>query len=175
MTVSDQDTKVRISDLPLSGKFSLRCSLEDPPSLEQALGLSLPTKIGEMRGTGKRNALCLGPDEWLILCNAEERADLTKSSALLYDTTPHSLVDVSYRELAIEITGPGAETLLSTCCPRDLTRLAEGHGTRTVFDAAQVVIIRTGAETFHLFIWRTFYPHVRGLMSLAENEIALGL
>lgn len=175
MTLSDQETRVRISDLSFSGKFSLRCRTDDLPALEKALGITLPVKIGDMGVADDRKALCLGPDEWLILCDGDDRANVNEASAILYESTPHSLVDVSYRELGLEIVGPEAETLLSACCPRDLSRLADGRGTRTVFDIAQVVILRTGAEAFQIYVWRSFYRHVRGLMAQTEKEIALGL
>ena len=175
MTDHSQSPAVQITDLPFTGKFNLRCRVDAVSALEKALNVTLPVKIGDIWQGGSRHVLCLGPDEWMILCEDADRATLVADSESVYDKQPHSLVDVSFREVALEIAGPEAETLLNTSCPRNLNDIAPGRGTRTVFDTAQVVLIRQATDTFQMFVWRSFYPHVRGLMRAAEKELAAGL
>ena len=50
-----------------------------------------------------------------------------------------------------------------------------GTGARTVFDTAQVVLTREADDRFTLTVWRSFAPHVRALLALAERELAAGL
>ena len=50
-----------------------------------------------------------------------------------------------------------------------------GSGARTVFDTAQVVVTREAEDRFHLTVWRSFLPHVRALLDIAQRELAAGL
>jgi sarcosine oxidase, subunit gamma len=81
---------------------------------------------------------------------------------------------ISDREITITITGPRALELLSVACPLDLSRMATGTAKRTLFDSAQVVLIRDGAEAFRIEVWRSFFPHVRELLDIATRELASG-
>lgn len=166
---------VTVEDLSFEGKFSLRCRPEDQSAISAALGLDLPQTVGSMVRSETRQIICLGPDEWMVLCSEEDRSVLTDAMANTYETTVHSLVDVSFREVGLSISGPDAVVLLSTSCPRDLRVIEPGSGTRTIFDSAQVILIRDGVDSFRMYVWRSFYPHVRGLLSAAESELSFGL
>jgi len=134
-----------------------------------ATGLDLPTTIGARVGT----ALCLGPDEWLIEVPEAEGPALLATLAAI--AVPHSAVEVSDREITLRLEGPAVLDLLATGCPRDLARMPVGSGARTVFDTAQVVLVREADDRFTLTVWRSFVPHVRALLDLATREIAAGL
>lgn len=175
MTQLTGSDALAVRDLPFIGKFSLRCRTADRPALAAALELELPGQIGGLTNAGTRRALCLGPDEWMLYCQESDRAAVTLACEKIYDSAPHSLVDVSHREAGIEISGPEAEALLSTGCPRNLGELEPGQGTRTLFDAATVVLLREAPDRFSMHIWRSFFPHVRGLLAAAEREFAAGL
>lgn len=175
MAQLNQTSDLRVQDLPFEGKFSLRCRAANLPAVSKALGVDLPTKIGDVAVSGERKAICLGPDEWTILCPEADRAPITQAGADIYESAIHSLVDVSFREIGLLIEGADAATLINTSCPRDLTAIAVGRGTRTVFDSAQVVLLREGETAFRMYVWRSFYPHVRHLLSVGETELAVGL
>ena len=122
--------------------------------------------VGDGRAT-----LWLGPDEFLLLAGDSASANAAESLQQALAMTAHSLVDVSHRQFAIEVSGPHAETILSGACPLDLN-VAEfpvGMCTRTVLAKADIVLWRTGPDAFHLEVWRSFSGYVTGLLS----EIAL--
>jgi sarcosine oxidase subunit gamma len=159
---------VTIAELAPTARISLR--LADPAA---APALALPAKVGARSAQGARTALCLGPDEWLIEAPESDREALL--AALAGIEAPHSAVEVSDRELTLALEGPAVLDLLATGCPRDLARMPTGSGTRTVFDTAQVVLTREAEDRFHLTVWRSFAPHVRALLDIAERELATGL
>lgn len=164
---------VKITERPPATRLSLR--LADRAAAAAALGLDLPSRIGQRAAAGERSALCLGPDEWLIEAPAADGGALTAALAELAGRTALSAVEVSDREITLALEGPAVLDLLATGCPLDLARMPEGNGTRTVFDTAQVVITREGDDRFHLTVWRSFAPHVRALLDLAARELAAGL
>lgn len=166
-------TPATVTPLPPVARFSLRLRPEDAPAATAALGFALPGRIGARTTEGARAALCLGPDEWLILAPEGEKAAILQAFAAL--TAAHALADISDRELAYALEGPDVLDLLATGCPLDLAALSVGDGVRTVFDTVQVVLVREDTARFRLEVWRSFAPHVGGLLGLATAELAAGL
>ncbi len=156
---------VTVTLLPPTTRVSLR--LADPAAIH------LPTAVGTRSAMGGRTALCLGPDEWLIEAPEAERAALLADLARI--PVPRSAVEISDREITYALEGPAVLTLLATGCPRDLARMPVGQGARTVFDTAQVVLVRETQDRFTLTVWRSFAPHVRALLDIAARELAAGL
>lgn len=154
------------------GRFSLRLSETDAPALSRAIGADLPGRIGGRTRVGTTDVLCLGPDEWLILVAEADAPRLTEACARLYAEVPHSLTDISDREVSVLIEGPKAAELLTLGCPRDIDRLKEGEGRRTLMDGATVVLWRDGAQNFRLDVWRSFAPHVIALLETGCAELA---
>ncbi len=172
---ADAGARVRVEALAPVARFSLRVRQQGRAALGRALGLDLPERVGEVARAGERAVLCLGPDEWLIHAPEAETDAIAAAGAEVYAEAPHALVELSDREVSFAITGPAAAELLSIGCPRDLGRLAPGRAVRTVFDSAQVVLWRDGAEAFRVDVWRSFAPHVGALLDAGRAEIAAGL
>ena len=68
-----------------------------------------------------RAALWLGPDEQLLLAPAEDPATVARTLSTALGEVPHSLVDVSHRQIALQLTGPNCAWLLNSQCPLDLS------------------------------------------------------
>ena len=62
--------------------------------------------------------------------------------------------------------------MLSGACPLDLDLRAfpVGMCTRTVLAKADIVLWRTGQDTFHLEVWRSFAAYVSGLLGEIARE-----
>lgn len=161
---------VLIEELVPESRFSLRVRPEHRTDLAAALSMELPQRIGHRAVFSQGEALCLGPDEWLI--KTDEGAALTDAARAVYARLPHSLTEISDREITLRLTGLQVLDLLATGCPRDFEALAEGGGVRTVFDSATIVLWRDGPAEFRMDIWRSFAPHVRSLLAQAETELS---
>jgi sarcosine oxidase subunit gamma len=59
-------------------------------------------------------------------------------------------------------------------CPLDLDTAAFPVDTaaRTLFGKAEIVLWRTGDDTFHVEIWRSFAPYVVGLLTEFARIVA---
>lgn len=123
-----------------------------------------------------RASLWLGPDEYLLLDFApEEPAQAQATLAILEDALaglPHALVDISHRQIALRVRGPQAELILRGACPLDLdgAEFPVGMCTRTILAKAEIVLWRTGEDTFHLEVWRSFASYVTGVLSEIARE-----
>jgi sarcosine oxidase subunit gamma len=167
--------RVAVRELPPETRIVLRVGPAERAAVGTAIGLALPEAIGERAVAGALSALCLGPDEWLLVTAEAGAAGLGAALREVAARVPMSAVEVSDRELTLALEGPAVLDLLATGCPLDLARMPVGSGTRTVFDTVQVVITREAGDRFHLTAWRSFAPHVHALLGLAMGELAAGL
>jgi sarcosine oxidase subunit gamma len=151
-----------IDILPPASRLSLRAGADAVEPLSAALGLALPVRPATSATEGQRFALWLGPDEWLVVdgTNADLPALCSGVTAL------HSAVDVSHRNVALKVSGPGAEATLNAGCPRDLSldRFPVGACSRTILGKAEVLVWRTGDDAFRVECWRSFADYVHGML-----------
>ncbi|WP_293861888.1 sarcosine oxidase subunit gamma [uncultured Alsobacter sp.] len=161
-----------------AARFVLRGTAE--VAAGASFGVALPSRLNRAEASDPRAALKLGPDEWLLIAadaagdipTAALQAQMEAALAAL----PHSLVDVSHRQMALLVEGPGAALTLNAAVPLDLSVEAfpVGMATRTIFEKAEIVLWRQGAEAFRIEVWRSFAPYVQALLAAvqAENEAA---
>ncbi|MEE2862151.1 MAG: sarcosine oxidase subunit gamma family protein [Pseudomonadota bacterium] len=166
-------TPFLVEELPWAPRFSLRVRPEHRTTLAAALSLELPTTVGQRSTAAGTEVLCLGPDEWTIL--PQDADALTTASSAAYAQIPHSLVEISDREITLRISGAQALTALTTGCPRDVEAMPVGTGARTLFDTATVVLWRDDRQSFRIDVWRSFLPHVRAILDQVLVELKSGL
>ena len=154
-----------MTNAPSMARHVLRGRLEALSAAEGALGFALPREACRSASLNGTHALWLGPDEWLILSAPE--AGLGDRLEAAMGAHPHSLVEVSDRQIGLVVGGPEAEAVLSVGCPLDLDQAAfpVGMCTRTVLSKAEIVLWRTGPETFHLEVWRSFGAYLRAFLT----------
>lgn len=139
-------------------RWSLRA--RDAKVLGKLIGRKLPTKIGTSEG----DAVCLGPDEWLV--RASEGTVLPDGAGL-----PLAVVDTSERAVTLVLEGPRAEAVLQTGCPRDLTKFAVGEARRTVFEGVEMILLRTASDRFEVDVWRSFAPWLHLALTKAAAHL----
>lgn len=163
-------SNARVATLPPAHRISLRAPTGSLDALSKALGLTLPQKAKSSVSKGSRTALWLGPDEWLVI--DEGANDPLEACAGV--TELHSAVGVSHRNMAIAVTGPGAENTLSAGCPQDLSLAVfpVGACSRTILGKVEVVILRTGEDSFRVECWRSFSDYVFAFLTDAARDAA---
>lgn len=166
-----ETSAARISVATPCGRLSLRARSGLGP-IGTALGLSLPERIGLCTASGAFEAIRLGPDEWMIHAPEAQVVGIETALAALYDRHPHSLVDVSGREITFVIDGSQAAELLTLGCPRDIGGIKPGEGRRTVFDGVAVILWRAGENDFRMDVWHSFAPYLFNLLDTGCRELA---
>lgn len=156
-------------------RFVLRIAPDKLALAEKALGANIPAKIGTLAKTGETTVACIGPDEWSIWTEQSVAATVVQAFEKLYESEPHSLVDVSHREIGIEITGPQAEWFLNAVSPLDLSQMHAPGAARTVFDHAQIVLVKWDADHYRIDVWNSFAEHVWTLLETVSHEVKLSI
>ncbi len=153
---------VTLTERPFVTMVNLRV---DPDSevagrLEQTLGTTLPRKCGDTTASGLHTVVWLGPDEWLVLSQAETVvAELWE--ALGED--PGSVVDVSANRTTLELSGPAARQVLEKGCPLDLHPRVFGPGqaVSTTVGPVPVVLWQVdGVPTYRLLPRSSFADYL---------------
>jgi sarcosine oxidase subunit gamma len=161
--------------LPPAARHILRGAPAILGAAGEALGLSLSMPACRASVNGTRSALWLGPDERLLLDEESSAAETASRLGQVLHDQPHSLVDVSHRQVALAIAGAHATTVLAAGCPLDLDPSAfpVGMCTRTVLAKAEIVLWRRTDDSFHLEVWRSFAGYVSGLIAEAARELVM--
>jgi len=159
---------LRIERAPRTAQYVLHCDEDDAPRVGERIGIALPSSIltsNPAEGDGWR-ALRLGPDEWLLI----GQADATLDSNSAQDA--HSLVDIGSRNLGLNLSGTSAAELLAAGCPLDLCDdvFPAGSCTRTLFGKVQIVLER-GPKCFRMQYPRSFDGYVIELIQTAALDL----
>jgi sarcosine oxidase, subunit gamma len=174
LSLSEGATRIR--PLPPSARFNFRGRGEVVDVASAAFGIALPREACRAEAAGSRAALWLGPDEWLLLADPEDGPAIEAKLEAALAGQRHSVVDVSHRNTAFALTGPGAAAALNAGCPLDLdiSSFPIGMCTRTIFGKAEIVLWRTDTERFHVEVWRSFASYVIQYLEEVLAEQAAG-
>ena len=155
-----------------TARFVLRGPLEAAGAASAAFGVALPEQINRASASGARAALMLGPDEWLLLADDALAGALEPALQAALAAHPSSLVDVSHRQSGLLLEGRAVMQVLNAAMPLDLAPEAfpTGMATRTLFDKSDIVLWRTGTDSFRLEVWRSFTPYVEALLQVFAKE-----
>ena len=122
-----------LSEAPPAARFILRGAEAVRVACGMAFGVEPPSRLGPAGESEGRAALWLGPDEWLLIADGADAADIGGVLESVLEGTAHSLVDVSHRQIGLIASGPAAARVLNAGCPLDLDLKAfpVGFATRT--------------------------------------------
>lgn len=171
------DPLFSIAERPPATRYIFRGDDTACGSCSRAFDVDLPRRLGAAAVGDGRAALWLGPDEWLLIVEEVDPEVIAAELEAALGDTPHSLVDVSHRQVGLDVSGPYASRALSAGCPLDLRLSAfpRGMATRTMFDKADIVLWRSEDQVFRVETTRSFAPFVAAsLMEAAGAREASG-
>ena len=161
---------VSLTALQPMSRLVVRASDTTIKKLAKTLKVSLPSKPKTSASKGNRTAMWIGPDEWLVIdASTEVKPILAKPN-----DTNYSAADISHRNTAIEISGPGAENVLAAGCAQNMALdvFPVGACSHTVYGKAEIVVWRKDELTFHVECWRSFADYVWGFLVDAAKDAA---
>lgn len=166
----------RTADLATIGAelvpFLTQVDLRVDPAYAGLAPYPLPIEPNMAVDDGRRAALWLGPDEWLILGPAGATAEIAAELEAAFAHVDRSLVDVSANRVAIELTSPGRFDLLAHVCPLDLDPRVwtTGRCAQTLLGRAQVVL-QERTETTGILVRPSFTDYVVDLLLTVHGAI----
>jgi heterotetrameric sarcosine oxidase gamma subunit len=128
--------------------------------LEQAvrasIGVELPARVGDAQAVGSRFLLRTGPEQfWIVTQDSEEIAPALRSAVA---PAIGSVTTLSYGRARMWIEGPQSSEVLAKGLSIDLDLKVFGPNSfaLTGLHHTPVMVLRTGATRFELYVLRTF-------------------
>ncbi|MEU9450915.1 sarcosine oxidase subunit gamma family protein [Streptomyces sp. NPDC048277] len=168
------DRGVTLAEWPFITMVNLRADPESEAAdrIGNALGAPLPRACGHTSASGPHTVAWLGPDEWLVLSQADGTAVAAELRQALGED-PGSVVDVSANRTTLELGGPAARQVLEKGCPLDLHPRSFGPGqavSTTVGPVAVLLWQVDEAPTYRLLPRSSFADHLARWLIDAMNE-----
>ncbi|KMS76424.1 sarcosine oxidase subunit gamma [Streptomyces viridochromogenes] len=165
---------VTLSEWPFLAMVDLRV---DPASeaarrIEKTLGAPLPRRCGHTTASGPHTVVWLGPDEWLVLSQADAPTVAAELDEAL-GGDPGSVVDVSANRTMLDLSGPAARQVLEKGCPLDLHPRAFGPGRAVATTVGPVAVLLwqvDDAPTYRLFPRSSFADYLARWLIDAMSE-----
>ncbi|MCS5515399.1 sarcosine oxidase subunit gamma family protein [Pseudomonas qingdaonensis] len=151
---------VTLREKKFLGHLTLRGNAHDPAfvsGVQQALGLELPVALTVV-ASGETSLQWMGPDEWLLIVPGGEELAAEQKLREALDGQHIQVVNVSGGQTLLELSGPGVREVLMKSTSYDVhpNNFPVGKAVGTVFAKSQLVIRRTGEDTWELLIRRSF-------------------
>ncbi|HWD34184.1 MAG TPA: sarcosine oxidase subunit gamma family protein [Pseudomonas sp.] len=142
------------------GHLTLRGDGRDPAfagGVFKALGLELPVALTVV-ANGEMSLQWLGPDEWLLIVPGGQEFAVEQKLRDALEGQHIQVVNVSGGQTLLELSGPNVREVLMKSTSYDVhpNNFPVGKAVGTVFAKSQLVIRRTGEETWELLIRRSF-------------------
>lgn len=165
----------RLGLAPPAARFILRGDMNVAAHAGPAFGAPIPLAWGAAPVAGNRVVIWLGPDEWLLIATGEAPEAIAASIEAALGAMPHSLVDVSERQIGLDVSGLNAALAINAGCPLDLREKSfpVGTATRTMLSKAEIVLWRTEAQRFQVEVWRSFAEYAAAFLEEAALRAPL--
>ena len=170
---------VTIREKKLLGHLTLRGNGHDAAfaaGVHKALGMELPGALA-LVVSGESSIQWLGPDEWLLIVPSGEEFAAEQKLREALDGLHIAIVNVSGGQSLLDLTGPNVREVLMKSTSYDVhpDSFPVGKAIGTVFAKSQLVIRRTGEETWELLIRRSFADYWWLWLQDASAEYGLAI
>jgi sarcosine oxidase, subunit gamma len=155
----------RAADLAAVGAaevaFLAQLTLRADPALAAGLAFPLPTDPNTWTSGGGREALWLGPDEWLVVGPPGSAPAVAAELARALEGGHHAVVDTSATRAVVELAGEGRLDLLAQGCGLDLHPRAWRPGCCAQTLLARVpVLLQERQDATRVFVRASFAAHL---------------
>jgi sarcosine oxidase subunit gamma len=141
--------------------YLAQVSLRADPALASRVPFALPLVPNTWRSTGAREALWLGPDEWLVVAEPGSAGAVVAALERALDGAHRSVVDVSANRAVAELSGDGRLDLLAEGCGLDLHPRSWRDGSCAQTLLARVpVLLQEREHATRVFVRSSFAAHL---------------
>lgn len=170
---------VILREKKLLGHLTIRGDARDPAfaaGIHKALGMELPVALALVI-SGDSSIQWLGPDEWLLIVPTGEEFAVEQKLREELTGLHIAIVNVSGGQSILELSGPKVREVLMKSTSYDVhpDNFPVGKAVGTVFAKSQLVIRRTGEETWELLIRRSFADYWWMWLQDASAEYGLSV
>ena len=154
------------------GKLNLRGQNGLAKAVKAVTGCAFPPKANRFQSAGERHVVWLGPDEYLLLCEAGKEQELQDSLNSMITSSHFAITDVSDSLCALSLRGPAVRAVLAKGCGLDLhpTQFAAGQSAQSLLALSAVTLMAVADDAFILICRTSFAPYVQRWLADASLE-----
>jgi sarcosine oxidase subunit gamma len=155
------------------GKLNLRGSKNLAAAIKTATGCPFPPKANQFQSAGERHVLWLGPDEYLLLCEAGKEKQLEDTLTSTIKSSQHyAITDVSDSLCALALSGPKTRAVLAKGCGLDLhpSQFPAGRCAQSLLALAGVTLMALSDDEFIVICRTSFAPYIQRWLADAALE-----
>ena len=154
------------------GKLNLRGQNDLAKVVKVITGCTFPPKANRFQSAGDRHVVWLGPDEYLLLCEAGKEQELQGSLNSMIQSPHFAITDVSDSLCALSLHGPAVRTVLAKGCGLDLhpKKFTAGQSAQSLLALATVTLMAVADDAFILICRTSFAPYVQRWLADAALE-----
>lgn len=167
---------VHLSEMPFRPCVNLRAQAtpEVRTILSQHAGCGLPVQPLEAARRGSLTALWLGPDEWLLVGGGDDLCDRLAAAFRGHFVT---VTEVGDAYCIVRLAGPAAREVLAKGCGLDIhdSVFPPGKVARSLLAKAEVILHRTAAEAFDIYVARSYADYLWRWLEDAGREFGIAV
>ena len=154
------------------GKLNLRGQNDLAKAVKVITGCTFPPKASRFQSAGDRHVVWLGPDEYLLLCEAGKEQELQDSLNSMIPSPHFAITDVSDSLCALSLRGPAVRAVLAKGCGLDLhpKKFTAGQSAQSLLALSAVTLMALADDAFILICRTSFAPYVQRWLADAALE-----
>ena len=154
------------------GKLNLRGQNDLAKAVKVITGCAFPPKANRFQSAGDRHVVWLGPDEYLLLCEAGREQELQDSLNSMIPSPHFAITDVSDSLCALSLRGPAVRAVLAKGCGLDLhpKKFTTGQSVQSLLALSAVTLMAVADDAFILICRTSFAPYVQRWLADAALE-----
>jgi sarcosine oxidase subunit gamma len=151
-----------ICELAHLGKINLRGGTDMLPAIRNHTGCTTLPASNRVVSVGDRHIVWLGPDEFLLLCEAGTETHLHSQLTLDMDGLHAAVTNVTDSLCALSLRGAAVRQVLAKGCALDLhpSQFGAGDCAQSLLAHAAVTLIAGDGNRFTLICRTSFAPYV---------------
>jgi sarcosine oxidase subunit gamma len=164
---------LQMRELKHLGKLNMRGGKGINPIVNTATGCNLPRKANSYVSAGERHVVWLGPDEFLILCEAGKESDLHGIISAEIKNGQHAAVtNVTDSLCAFSLSGSALLKVLAKGCALDLhpSQFTAGQTAQTMLSHAAVTLMAMPDGSMTILCRTSFAAYLLYWMADASLE-----
>ena len=154
------------------GKLNLRGQNDLAKAVKVITGCTFPPKANQFQSAGDRYVVWLGPDEYLLLCEAGKEQELQDSLNTMIPSSHFAITDVSDSLCALSLRGLAVRAVLAKGCGLDLhpKKFTAGQSAQSLLALSAVTLMAEADDAFILVCRTSFAPYVQRWLADAALE-----
>tara|TARA_B100000963_G_scaffold333369_1_gene325645 strand:- start:67 stop:681 length:615 start_codon:yes stop_codon:yes gene_type:complete len=154
------------------GKLNIRADKSAEKIIKTATGCVFPPTANKFTTAGERHVVWLGPDEFMIICEAGKDEELASAINASFGSHHAAVTDITDALAAFKLKGAAVRQVLAKGCALDLhqSSFASGDAAQTLLSQAAVTIMALADDEFFIICRTSFAPYLHDWLLDAALE-----